>query len=432
MANVKLERLKIEKYRNVAPGTELVFNDGFNVLLGKNGTGKTTLLKLLAMVAASRFGSLREVEFSLAYTLGFAGARVEVAIENARSDAEALQHEPFTWSYRVELKVDQPSRSLLVVASASEMLVSFGEKPEDKASVPPVNPFERNLLSSALLSFVKHLFDHGENVVSAIVAFRDFESRNSTNGRRFDELLGGLDAITGAASTGDVPAASYQFVRLASGATPRERARATFIPNELARLMSAHDPSSRSLDGIAAKHEGVDFLQTAVALMGFKGAEMLLRLRKREPVEGGERLTFSNFELTITLDDDAVIPHDALSYGQKRLVAFLYYVAANDDVIIADEIVNGMHYDWIEACLREIGARQSFLTTQNPLLLDFFPFTSEHDVERTFLLCSNEQRDGRRQVVWKNMSQKDARAFYRSYQTKVFSVSAILRANHLW
>jgi recombinational DNA repair ATPase RecF len=44
---VKLKRLKIGKYRNVKPGTELRFRDSLNVLLGRNGTGKTTLLNLM-------------------------------------------------------------------------------------------------------------------------------------------------------------------------------------------------------------------------------------------------------------------------------------------------------------------------------------------------------------------------------------------------
>lgn len=195
--------------------------------------------------------------------------------------------------------------------------------------------------------------------------------------------------------------------------------------------MRGYDHSSRLFDGIVAKHEEVDFLEKAVNLMGFKGAEMLLRLRKREPVDDGERLTFSNFEFTMRLEDDTVIPHDFLSYGQKRLLAFLYYVAAND-VIIADEIVNGMHHNWIEACLRDIGDRQSFLTSQNPLLLDFLPFTSAQDVERTFILCSNETHEGRRRMSWRNMSEEDAHTFFRSYKTQALQVSEILRSRGWW
>ena len=435
MGNVKLKRLKIAKYRNVAPGTELIFNDGFNVLLGQNGTGKTTLLKLIAMVTASRFGSLKEVEFSLGYTLGFPGARVDVAIENKRNDSEAPLDEPFSWSYRVVLEVDELPHPWTLLATTKERLLYPADMQEEVgAKGPTVNPFERNLLSSSLLLIADFLNnkEQGHHDVSALFRFMTFEIQNITNGRRFDELLGGLDSITGAIGSSDAPSASFQFVRPTNGVLPRERDRSTFIPKQLEPMMKAHDPSSRSLDGIRAKHEDVAFLAEAVRLMGFKGADMLLRLRRREPVEAGERLTFCDFEFTITLDDETIIPHSALSYGQKRLLAFLYYVAANDDVIIADEIVNGMHYDWIEACLREIGGRQSFLTSQNPLLLDFLPFTTEQDVEHTFILCGNEQRDGRRHMAWKNMSEESAQTFFRSYKTQALQVSEILRSRGWW
>jgi len=122
MANVKLKRLKIETYRNVAPGTVLEFNDGFNVLLGQNGTGKTTLLKLIAMVTASRFGSLKETAFSISYTLVSSSASIDVTIENAHDNANQSLYENFSWSYRIELKADGPPHSLFVLAVPSQML----------------------------------------------------------------------------------------------------------------------------------------------------------------------------------------------------------------------------------------------------------------------------------------------------------------------
>lgn len=335
MSKVKLKRLKIEKYRNVAPGTVLEFNDGFNVLLGQNGTGKTTLLKLIAMVTASRFESLKETEFSLSYTLEYASARVDIAIENRRSDSKPLLNEPFSWSYRIEMRVDQPPQSINLSAAANQMLVSLGNQAEEKTSVPAVNPFERNFLASAFGAASYHISEHGQNVATVFLELLHFESRDITQVRRFDEVLGGLDSLTGVATSSEAPSAAFQFVRPTNGSHPRERDRSTFIPSQLLQIMKERSSSSRSLDWIVVEHENIDFLSKAVELMGFKKAQMILRLRKREPVEGGERLTFGHFEFTITLDDETVIPHESLSYGQKRLLAFLYYVAANDDVIIA-------------------------------------------------------------------------------------------------
>lgn len=60
-----LKRLKVHRFRYVKPGTELCFAEHFNVLLGRNGTGKTTLLDLLSMVLRSDFSALRDEEFDI-------------------------------------------------------------------------------------------------------------------------------------------------------------------------------------------------------------------------------------------------------------------------------------------------------------------------------------------------------------------------------
>ena len=53
---VALETLEILRFRNVEPGTVLRFQKGQDVFLGKNATGKTTLLDLVASTQLS-FGN---------------------------------------------------------------------------------------------------------------------------------------------------------------------------------------------------------------------------------------------------------------------------------------------------------------------------------------------------------------------------------------
>ena len=81
---VRLERLKIHKFRDVVPGTELRFSHGWNVVLGRNATGKTTLLHLISMALRGDFTALRGEEFDVEYELSNGEATLGVHLKNER------------------------------------------------------------------------------------------------------------------------------------------------------------------------------------------------------------------------------------------------------------------------------------------------------------------------------------------------------------
>jgi hypothetical protein len=118
-----------------------------------------------------------------------------------------------------------------------------------------------------------------------------------------------------------------------------------------------------------------------------------------------------------------------LSFGQKRLFAALHYLDANRDIAIADELVNGMHHEWIRHCVGLLEARQVFLATQNPLLFDFWYFESVEDVATCFIDC---RCDDTGRFVWRNISDINARHFYATYQGGIQHVSDILRTRGYW
>ena len=155
---------------------------------------------------------------------------------------------------------------------------------------------------------------------------------------------------------------------------------------------------------------------------------MTLLEREKDPQSGTTTSVFGKPAFWITTHRDTTYTHEQLSYGEKRLLTFLYHAAANPEILVADELVNGMHYEWIDACLAAVQG-QAFLTSQNPLLLDHLSFESAEEVQRRFVLCD---RDENGSWVWRNMDLDAADAFYRAYEVGLQHVGEILRTSGLW
>jgi len=148
--------------------------------------------------------------------------------------------------------------------------------------------------------------------------------------------------------------------------------------------------------------------------------------------ESYEIYYFGNLKFLFTRRDGSIINHDLLSYGQKRLLTFFYYLACNQDVVVADELVNGLHHTWISACVQAMGARQVFLTSQNPLLLDYLQFDSADQARSTFITCHSKAEEDRERLLWSNMTKKDATSFFRAYKAGIQHVGEILQTKGLW
>ena len=187
--------------------------------------------------------------------------------------------------------------------------------------------------------------------------------------------------------------------------------------------------------------ENLGLLSKIPSLLGFTSGEVRPRLLERS--QEGERITttFQGFDSLFQRTDGSEVSHVRLSFGQKRLFAFLWYLAmhgapgraAAQLPIVADELINGLHHEWIEVCLERLRDRQSFLSSQHPLLLDHIPVESAERVRTTFVRCSLEAgAGGREQMVWRNFNEEEAGRFFTAYQTGIQQVSEVLRTEGLW
>jgi energy-coupling factor transporter ATP-binding protein EcfA2 len=409
---LKLRRLRVVRFRSLARDAELSFSDGINVLLGQNGTGKTTLLELISMVVRSDFSTLAKEEFAIEYELSVPeGESIivvirndRVAIEQPQRPTELGQRDAFRHSVEVLRSTDRHR----LVRFDAERGLSIGDAPPKVAPELVFSPLEQGFLVFLVAE-----------VVAGVKAFSRYLVQ-AGNAHRLDESLDVFWTVTVGDRDGNF--LIYGDEWHANPSAPQ------LVPDIIIqKLRASHEPKKPDYsftDG------DLDLLATLKDMMGFSASELrVVVTERRDP----PRVQIGNLVFRFWWEDGTFITHDGLSYGQKRLVSFFYYLACNPDIVIADELVNGLHHRWITASIDAIGPRQAFLTSQNPLLLDYVPMTSAEEARRSFVLCRAEPQPGERpRWIWENMSEEDAAELFSAYGVGVEHVSEILQSRGLW
>jgi len=418
----KLTRLKIESFRNVAP-CELRFGDGFNVLLGLNATGKTTLLELIAAAVSSDFSKFRNEAFAIEYELSFSTGTIVASMRNERVERPTLQvpvlqvrdAERFGLSAKLRIRLAASHKTWTVCADMSSIWLEE-------------EPLFKHPLSTPLGERGSYLLSWAADLAMDESLMRSYQEELWTweGARRFDEALDMFRDVTSPATWIEARVDPSRGVALGFNV-------AGIVPQGLLAAVGVNALNMPAgSQGLTITAESLGLLGEVGALFGFKTARMEMRLESKAGGRTWELLKFSDFRFMFEDHDGSVIRHEDLSYGQKRLLAFYYYLAASPLTVVADEIVDGLHHLWIDASLEAIGDRQAFLASQNPLLLDHLEFDSAEQVASTFITCRAERSGDEKRMVWANMSTYDAERFFRAYQVDVQHVSEILLSKGLW
>lgn len=444
-----LERLIIHQFRHVVPETELSFNSRTNVILGQNGAGKTTLLTLISYVTRMDFSQIAEVAFDLEWSLLLSGGtrtlRVRVKNQKRDRDPSEASPSPIPPEAQQASPTAGPSYTLtyemhLTRPDGSHVLdVQWGDSPRVTVNGSPVQaipPSPPNIAFALMPRYTTRRPNEPPDAVELDLsqAFSEVYQLRATY--RFDEGLEMYRNLTGPVQDGPAQVPGRLFLRIGLRENRPFHLNFDFIPpslvNAVFRSLSTHP--SMSVPELRFNRSLMPFLERICRLMNFKDCELSLGLIKREATPDGlELVTLGNPKFHVTKHDDSIIQDQLLSYGQKRLLAFIYYLESSLGIAIVDELVNGFHHEWISGCLDLCQGRQLFLTSQNPLLLDNLDLDSLDDVLRTFIICRPQRPPAQlEQASWQNISPEAAVLLHKSLQVGFQSISELLRTQGLW
>lgn len=431
---IRLETLHIRKLGNVAPDTKLHFGKRGSLLIGKNGTGKTTLLNIIVASLSTNWGYLQSLGngFDLTYALtveprGLPALRLDVTMQKAArvEDRSPTSHviDLLTPSGQLTVSVSRDEQPMVTIGIKGN-LITWNQPGGDKQEQAPAPP--ATLPAALFFSNERGEFAFIDAQTYALEIIRKIGSIS-----RLDEALITFEGLT-EDYLGPNELVKFQFEegsRIIDGASDhisaallrafveeQQQSSSNIFSEERIRSVLLADSTARPQSWLA------DFCR----FCNFQEAKLYLSLISSS--EGFTEATYG--PLTISYKTNGKMLSDRhLSFGQKRLFAALHHFDANPDILVADELVNGMHHRWIGYCVEQLEHRQAFLANQNPLLFDFWPFESVEDVAACFIECRVDE-EGR--FAWRNMPRTEAHEFYATYLGGIQHVSSILFTRGYW
>jgi len=357
---LKLLRYEITGLFGRSGSIEADFRTDLNIFTGRNGAGKTTVMKLLWYVMSGNIlHALNEVPFSKVY------------IETDRYECTVFRLSKNTC--KVEFKETEGSVRIFEdeVDIDGDMLVNA----EDEA-----NPAIREHGTSVFFPTFRRI--EGGFTLSAS---RQFGSGRSRVRSDIEDALIALSrklsndphVFVSSISTVDIVSILLrQYADLSDLSSTLQESTSQEIINTIKQHKADPDDknsieaASSLLDTIRAKIEGMELKREEILAPFDEVRKVIEGLFRNIGINIGTRLSFGNAA--------GAVNSDALSAGEKQMLSFICYNAFYKDAIVfIDEPELSLHVDWqrmlFPILMRQQSTNQFIISTHSPFIYSKFP-----------------------------------------------------------
>lgn len=372
---MKIKRIQIIGLNKSTTPIDISFNDDINILTGRNGSGKTTILKLMwYCVSANIERAVREIIFE------------NVIVE--------------TSCYSLNIKKEEHKKNrtvnVLLTSSDGEILLNKKEAVYKDVAVELANRLTIDLLNTSVFFPTFRRIEGGFSMTESKQGRINRLSRINMDdaGFMFEEGMYGfgpqieeaLSKHSNRLSVGNHKfVSSISTVDIKKIVTKKHNEATTIVDNYSKNLSESIFLEIKNYKSSKSSGEEVEALRDAVSTLDKINQDVVEFEKIREdafkPLTILSDIILSIFEhkgirlnLNVTLGDlDESINSDALSAGEKQMLSFLCYNALYSNCpFFIDEPELSLHVDWqrilLDVMIKQKTNNQFFVATHSPFI----------------------------------------------------------------